>query len=55
VGPYKPAAWSIPIFDLPEAAGKGLKSPVRQSTDCRSLLGSTGRLAGAGLATLRGV
>ena len=33
----------IPISDLPEAAGKGLKNPERQSADCRGLLGSTGR------------
>ena len=33
----------IPISDLPEAAGKGLKTPERQSAGCRGLLGSTGR------------
>jgi len=43
VGPHKPAVRGIPISDLPKAAGKGLKTPERQSADSRGLLGSTGR------------
>jgi len=41
--PHKLALRGVPISDLPEAAGKGLKNPERQSADCRGLLGSTGR------------
>jgi len=43
VEPHKLAVGGIPISDLPEAAGKGLKTPERQSAGCRGLLGSTGR------------
>ena len=43
-GPGKAARVSR-VTEVPTmAAGKGLKTPGRQSTDCRDLLGSTGQL-----------
>jgi len=42
---HKLAVRGIPISDLSEAAGKGLKTPERQSADRRGLLGSTGRFS----------
>jgi len=56
VEPHKLAVRGIPISDLPEAAGKGLKTPESQSADCRGCWAlQGGSKAGAGPATLRGV
>jgi len=43
VEPHMLVVRGIAISDLPEGAGKGLKTPEWQSADCRGLLGSTGR------------
>jgi len=50
VEPHKLAVRRISISDLPKAVGKGLKTPERQSADCKGLLGCS--QAGAGSATL---